>query len=150
LATRAKRTIWYSPAGGKTVRRTAVPRRESAMDDCRSSMDHPTGNFVRAGSLEKLKAEGQLIVRGAHRPIAAKLGQPRGQAAVRYRAVLRTVIAIDVRGVVAGRSSRTSRRGRRVIFSVGAARRHLFACIGRLQQGETKLPIRGDCFLRVR
>jgi nitrite reductase/ring-hydroxylating ferredoxin subunit len=34
-------------------------------------MDKPTGNFVRAGSLEELKAEGQLIVRGAHRPILA-------------------------------------------------------------------------------
>jgi len=32
-------------------------------------MDNPTTNFVRAGSLEELKAEGQLVVRGPHRPI---------------------------------------------------------------------------------
>ena len=32
-------------------------------------MDNPTTNFVRAGSLEELKAKGQLIVRGPHRPI---------------------------------------------------------------------------------
>jgi nitrite reductase/ring-hydroxylating ferredoxin subunit len=34
-----------------------------------SPMDIPTTNFVRAGSLEELKAQGQLIVRGPHRPI---------------------------------------------------------------------------------
>jgi nitrite reductase/ring-hydroxylating ferredoxin subunit len=32
-------------------------------------MDSPTTNFVRAGSLEELKAKGQLVVRGPHRPI---------------------------------------------------------------------------------
>jgi nitrite reductase/ring-hydroxylating ferredoxin subunit len=32
-------------------------------------MDIPTTNFVRAGSLEGLKAEGRLVVRGPHRPI---------------------------------------------------------------------------------
>ena len=32
-------------------------------------MDSPTTNFVRAGSLEELKAKGHLIVRGPHRPI---------------------------------------------------------------------------------
>jgi nitrite reductase/ring-hydroxylating ferredoxin subunit len=32
-------------------------------------MDIPTTNFVRAGSLEELKAKGQLLVRGPHRPI---------------------------------------------------------------------------------
>src|SRR5437899_2388363 len=34
-----------------------------------SPMDIPTTNFVRAGSLEELKAEGRLVVRGVHRPI---------------------------------------------------------------------------------
>jgi nitrite reductase/ring-hydroxylating ferredoxin subunit len=32
-------------------------------------MDNPTTNFVRAGTLEELKAKGQLVVRGPHRPI---------------------------------------------------------------------------------
>jgi nitrite reductase/ring-hydroxylating ferredoxin subunit len=32
-------------------------------------MDIPTTNFVRAGSLEELKAKGQLVIRGPHRPI---------------------------------------------------------------------------------
>jgi nitrite reductase/ring-hydroxylating ferredoxin subunit len=32
-------------------------------------MDVPIANFVRAGSLEELKAKGRLVVRGAHRPI---------------------------------------------------------------------------------
>jgi nitrite reductase/ring-hydroxylating ferredoxin subunit len=32
-------------------------------------MDSPTTRFVRAGSLEELKAKGQLVVRGPHRPI---------------------------------------------------------------------------------
>jgi nitrite reductase/ring-hydroxylating ferredoxin subunit len=32
-------------------------------------MDMPTTNFVPAGSLEDLKAEGRLVVRGPHRPI---------------------------------------------------------------------------------
>jgi len=31
-------------------------------------MDAPVTNFVRAGSLEELKAKGRLVVRGAHRP----------------------------------------------------------------------------------
>src|SRR5262249_49602880 len=32
-------------------------------------MDTPTADFVRAGSLEELKAKGRLVVRGPHRPI---------------------------------------------------------------------------------
>ena len=32
-------------------------------------MDTPTMNFVRAGSLEELKAKGRLVVHGPHRPI---------------------------------------------------------------------------------
>jgi nitrite reductase/ring-hydroxylating ferredoxin subunit len=32
-------------------------------------MEHPAANFVRAGSLEDLKAKGQFVVRGPHRPI---------------------------------------------------------------------------------
>ena len=32
-------------------------------------MDMPTSDFVRAGSLEELKAKGRLVVHGRHRPI---------------------------------------------------------------------------------
>jgi nitrite reductase/ring-hydroxylating ferredoxin subunit len=32
-------------------------------------MDIPTTDFVRAGSLEELKAKGRLVVHGPHRPI---------------------------------------------------------------------------------
>jgi nitrite reductase/ring-hydroxylating ferredoxin subunit len=32
-------------------------------------MDIRTTNFVRAGSLQELKAKGQFVVRGSHRPI---------------------------------------------------------------------------------
>ena len=32
-------------------------------------MDVPITNFIRAGSLEELKAKGRLVVRGPHRPI---------------------------------------------------------------------------------
>ena len=32
-------------------------------------MDTETSNFVRASTLEELKAEGRLVVRGRHRPI---------------------------------------------------------------------------------
>jgi hypothetical protein len=31
-------------------------------------MDMPTTDFVRAGSLEELKAKGRLVVHGPHRP----------------------------------------------------------------------------------
>src|SRR5262245_53820668 len=46
-------------------------RDASAKDDCRKEllMDIPTTDFVRAGSLEELKAKGRLVVHGPHRPI---------------------------------------------------------------------------------
>jgi hypothetical protein len=34
-------------------------------------MDIPTTDFVRAGSLEELKAKGRLVVHGPHRPSGA-------------------------------------------------------------------------------
>src|SRR5205085_531321 len=39
--------------------------------DCRGGwlMDTPISGFVRAGSLEELKAKGRLVVHGPHRPI---------------------------------------------------------------------------------
>src|SRR5215468_9080986 len=60
----------------KTLKRLAARRRtdvegRSAKDDCRKEllMDIPTTDFVRAGSLEELKAKGRLVVHGSHRPI---------------------------------------------------------------------------------
>jgi hypothetical protein len=46
-------------------------RDASVKDDCRKEllMDIPTTDFVRAGSLEELKARGRLVVHGPHRPI---------------------------------------------------------------------------------
>jgi hypothetical protein len=43
-------------------------RDASAKDDCRKEllMDIPTTDFVRAGSLEELKAKGRLVVHGPH------------------------------------------------------------------------------------
>ena len=32
-------------------------------------MDTETSNFVRAGTLEEIKAKGRLVVHGRHRPI---------------------------------------------------------------------------------
>jgi nitrite reductase/ring-hydroxylating ferredoxin subunit len=32
-------------------------------------MDNATSKFVRAGTLEELKAEGRLVVHGRHRPV---------------------------------------------------------------------------------
>ena len=40
-------------------------------------MDSPTTNFVRAGTLEDLKAKGQIVVRGSHRPILLVYAQER-------------------------------------------------------------------------
>jgi nitrite reductase/ring-hydroxylating ferredoxin subunit len=40
-------------------------------------MDYPTTHFVRAGSLDQLKAEGRLIVHGPHRPILMVYAQER-------------------------------------------------------------------------
>src|SRR5262249_28036143 len=60
----------------KTLKRLAARRRTllrdaSTKDDCRKEllMDIPTMDFIRAGSLEELKAKGRLVVHGPHRPI---------------------------------------------------------------------------------
>src|SRR6266446_1293774 len=65
----------------------------------------------------------------------AKLGQPAGQAALRQRSVLRTVLAIHARGVVPGRKFRESRRGRRIVLASVTRRLLVLARLGRLQQG---------------
>src|ERR1700676_2392762 len=74
----------------------------------------------------------------------AEFGQPAGQAALAQRSVLRTVLAVHARGVVAGRTFRASWRGRRVVCPAAAGRQLALARFSRLQQGETKLPIRGS------
>src|SRR4029453_851476 len=51
----------------------------------------------------------------------SKLGQPERQAAVRQRAILRTVMAIDADRVVAGGGRGEPRGGRRVILPAGAS-----------------------------
>ena len=81
---------------------------------------------------------------------ASEFGESAGQAAIRQRAVLRTIMAIHARGVVARRKFGKSRRGRRVIFPAAAGHRLVLACLGRLQQSETKLPIGGGHLLCLR
>src|ERR1700693_245578 len=71
----------------------------------------------------------------------SKLGQSAGQTAVIWPMVLRTIIAIDVREIIARRSFRASRRGRRIVFPARAGRRPVLARLGRLQQGEMKFPL---------
>src|SRR5262249_24299523 len=71
----------------------------------------------------------------------SKFGQPLGQAAVRQRAILRAVVAIDAPEVareVARGDFRAPRRGYRIVFSAPALRQLDLAGFGRLQQGETK------------
>src|SRR5258705_8192034 len=77
----------------------------------------------------------------------SKFGQPAGQTTLRQRGVFRTVMAIHPPGgVVAGRSFRTSRRGRRIVFPAAAFPLLILARLGRLQHGGTKLLI-GGCNL---
>src|SRR6266404_3121452 len=79
-----------------------------------------------------------------------ELGQPARQAALRQPAVLRTVIAVHALGVVARWKVGASRRGRRIILAAATARRLAFACLGRLQQGETEVPVGGSGLLSLR
>jgi nitrite reductase/ring-hydroxylating ferredoxin subunit len=51
-------------SGGGNLGRLTVPAGGAATEDCWVPMDNPTTNFVRAGTLEDLKAKGQLVVRG--------------------------------------------------------------------------------------
>src|SRR5580765_5057208 len=53
----------------------------------------------------------------------AEFGEPPGQAAIRERAVLRTIVAIDTSGVVAGRRVRAPRRWRGVVLAAIARNR---------------------------
>src|SRR5438105_6326453 len=79
----------------------------------------------------------------------AKLGQPAGQTALRQRGVLRTVVTVHARGVVARRKFRESRRLRRIVFASVTCRFLVFARLGRLQEGNTKFPFGGGNLLSL-
>src|SRR5882672_11026169 len=71
--------------------------------------------------------------------VASNPGQLRCQAAVRQRAVLRTVEAIHARRIVARRELRAPRRWCRIVLPAPTGDRLVLAGLGRLQQGETKI-----------
>src|SRR5262245_8185719 len=73
----------------------------------------------------------------------SEFGQPTGQAALRQGGVLRTVVAIHARGVVARGKVRKSRRLRWIVFASVTGRLFVFAGLGRLQQGNAKVPLGG-------
>src|SRR5215470_18911521 len=64
---------------------------------------------------------------------ACELRQPAGQAAVRRRAVLRTIVAIHACEVVPRSKIRKSRRRHRIVLAAGTVRLLVFARLGRLQ-----------------
>src|SRR6516225_3902464 len=63
---------------------------------------------------------------------AAELGQPAGQAALRQRGVLRSIMPIHASGVVARRQLRESWRLRRIVFAPVTGWLLVFARLGRL------------------
>ena len=73
----------------------------------------------------------------------AELGQSDGQAAVRQRAVLGTIMAVHARRIVASRKLCTPRRGRWIVLAAGTFGQIEFACLRRLHQGKTKVSIGG-------
>src|SRR5277367_6041427 len=81
--------------------------------------------------------------------VGSKFGQPAGQAALRQRTVLRTIVAVHARGGVARWKFGKSRRARWIVFSSATGRLLVLAGLGRLQQGETKLPLRGGNLLSL-
>src|SRR5271169_3449823 len=60
----------------------------------------------------------------------AKFGQPGGQATFPQRRVLRTVVTMDARGVVARGKFRASRRRRRIVFPASAGSQIVLAGLG--------------------
>src|SRR6266849_1816249 len=81
---------------------------------------------------------------------ACKLRQPAGQAAVRWRTVLRPIMAIHACEVVTGRKFRKTRRGRRIILATVTRRLLIFTRLGRLQQGNAKFPFHSGNLLSRR
>src|SRR5712671_1289436 len=81
---------------------------------------------------------------------AAKFRPSGGQAALRQRTVLRTVVAIHPRGIVARRSLGAPRRWRWIVCPAGTARQFVLAGIGRSHQSETILPFGCESLLSLR
>src|SRR6267154_1687714 len=79
----------------------------------------------------------------------SKFGQPSRQTAVRQRAVLRAIMAIHTRRVVARRKLFTQRRARRIVLPTVTGHRLGPARFGCLQQGETKFPLGRGYFLSL-
>src|SRR5437867_3756904 len=71
-------------------------------------------------------------------PRGSKFGQSAGQAANPQWAVLRTIIAIEARGVVTRGKLRAPLRRRRIVRSPVTAHPLDLASLGRLHQGEAK------------
>ncbi len=80
----------------------------------------------------------------------AELRQAEREAAVRQRTVLRPVMAVHARGVVARRKLVASRRRRRDEFAPGTAGQPKLAGLRRLHHGEAELAIGGSDLLRLR
>ena len=81
----------------------------------------------------------------------AELGQPDGQAAVRQRAVLRIVVAVHARGVVAGRTLVAPRHRRgRIVLAARAAGQLGLAGLRRPHQRHAEVPVSGRNLLRLR
>src|SRR5215470_13098573 len=64
--------------------------------------------------------------------VGSKFGKPAGQAALRQRAVLWTIVAIHAGGVVAQSNLGAPRRRCRIVLPAPAGRLLILACLGRL------------------
>src|SRR5262249_40541055 len=69
---------------------------------------------------------------------------------LRQRAVLRTVVAIHARRIVARRSLGAPRRRRWIVGTASTARQLVLAGVGRSHQRETELPLGGGPLLSLR
>src|SRR5262245_2239631 len=82
--------------------------------------------------------------------VRTKFRKPTRQTAFRQRTVLRTFVAVHPRGVVTRGTVGEPRRRRRIVFPAAAGRLFVLAGLRRLQQGKTKLALRGTKLLRLR
>src|SRR5215831_15734482 len=82
--------------------------------------------------------------------VAAKLGEPSGQAAHRRWDVLRTIMAVHACRVVTRRKLLEPGRARRIVLASVTCRLLVLACLGRLQQGNAKCAFASGELLRLR
>src|SRR5215467_5090337 len=82
--------------------------------------------------------------------VAAKLGQPGGQAAHRRWDVLRIMMAVHASNVVTRRKFFEPGRARRVVLASVTCRLLVLACLGRLQQGNAKCAFGSGELLHLR